>query len=431
MPAAPEYRVAYSGGLDSHVLLHLLATAKTELSGKLLAVHVNHHIQQPANDWAEHCRQVCEQLGIPFLLLDVDGKARAGKSPEAVARAARYAALKNQLPAQTVVLTAQHQNDQAETLLLQLFRGAGPKGLAAMPRCIGFAAGWLLRPFLDIPRHELLDYAQQHGLNWIEDPSNADTRYDRNLLRQDIMPRLQSRWPGLTVTLARAAGHQSEQQQLVEVLAQQDRQHCVVQGRRSLSILALQQLSAARQRNVLRYWLSSADFSLPSRVVLERIRTELILGRVDSSPLVSWPGVEIRRFRGHLMAAEPLPHHDPATTLSWESPGLPVRIPSAGGVLSAKSANGAGLAITNDGQNWSIHFRTGGERLQPDGHGNRRTLKNLFQEWGVPEWERARIPLIYVGDTLAAVAGFCVCDGFKAQEDQPGLLLHWSRTEGW
>ena len=194
LPPAPQYHVAFSGGVDSHVLLHLLASQRETLPGSLGAVHVNHHIQQHAGDWEVHCRSVCEELDIPCHFLRVDGKARRGESPEAAARTARYRALADWLPADAVLLTGQHRDDQAETLLLQLLRGAGPRGLAAMPVVTELGNGRLVRPLLALRRADILDYAHQHRLRWVEDPSNADTRYDRNLLRHRVMPLLQQHW---------------------------------------------------------------------------------------------------------------------------------------------------------------------------------------------------------------------------------------------
>ncbi|MGI9321112.1 MAG: tRNA lysidine(34) synthetase TilS, partial [Thiogranum sp.] len=202
LPRAREYWVAFSGGVDSHVLLHLLAEARRQLPGSLAAVHVNHQIQQQSGDWEIHCRSVCEELRVPFHLLRVQGKARAGESPEAAARTARYRALADWLPTDAVLTTAQHRDDQAETLLLQLFRGSGPRGLAAMPENSALGRGRLLRPFLETSRQAIVSYARAHRLRWIEDPSNTDTRYDRNLLRQRIMPELQQQWPGLSKVLA-------------------------------------------------------------------------------------------------------------------------------------------------------------------------------------------------------------------------------------
>ncbi|MEA2081021.1 MAG: tRNA lysidine(34) synthetase TilS, partial [Pseudomonadota bacterium] len=332
LPRAPEYWVAFSGGVDSHVLLQLLARARRQLPGTLAAVHVNHQIQQQSGDWEIHCRSVCEELRIPFHLLRVQGRARTGESPEAAARTARYRALADWLPSNAVLITAQHQDDQAETLLLQLFRGAGPRGLAAMPENTALGHGRLLRPLLEISRKAILSYAREHRLRWIEDPSNTDTRYDRNLLRQRIMPELQQHWPGLSKVLARAAGHQADQVELAQALAALDYRVCWRSDSGCLSVSVLQGLPPARQRNLIRYWLEQAGLPLPSQVLLERIRAEMLSGREDASPLVHWPGSEVRRFRDGLYSMTPLPVHDPSSRYRWDF-REPLNLDQAGGIL--------------------------------------------------------------------------------------------------
>jgi tRNA(Ile)-lysidine synthase len=426
LPHASQYWVAFSGGVDSHVLLQLLADARRQLPGSLAAVHVNHQIQQQSGDWEIHCRSVCEELHVPFHLLRVQGRARAGESPEAAARTARYRALADWLPTDAVLTTAQHLDDQAETLLLQLLRGAGPRGLAAMPENSALGCGRLLRPLLEISRKAIVSYAREHRLRWIEDPSNTDTRYDRNLLRQRIMPELQQHWPGLSKVLARAASHQADQVELAQALAVLDYPACCGSDSACLSVSDVQRLSPARQRNLLRYWLERAGLPLPSRVLLERIRAEMLAGRQDASPLVHWPGAEVRRFRDRLYSMTPLPSHDPARRYRWNF-REPLSLDHAGGILSATAVTGRGLRIDDSAGTMEIGFRQGGETLQPVGRRHRHRLKKLFQEWGVPDWERDRVPLVYSNGVLIAVAGLCVCKGFQSTSEQAGLDLRWSR----
>ena len=429
LPRAPQYWVAFSGGVDSHVLLQLLVESRTQLPGSLAAVHVNHQIQQQSGDWEIHCRSVCEELHIPFHLLRVHGKARAGESPEAAARTARYRALADWLPTHAILITAQHRDDQAETLLLQLLRGAGPRGLAAMPENSALGRGWLLRPFLAISRKAIVGYAREHRLRWIEDPSNTDTRYDRNLLRQRIMPELQQHWPGLSKVLARAATHQADQVELAHALAALDYPACCGSNPACLSVPALHDLSPARQRNLLRYWLEQSGLPLPSRALLERIRTEMLSARQDASPLVHWPGAEVRRFRDGLYSMTPLTPHDPANCYRWDF-RKPLRLDQAGGILSATVVTGGGLRVADGAGAMDIRFRQGGETLQPAGRRHHHRLKKLLQEWGVPDWERDRVPLVYRDGTLIAVAGLCVCEDFQAAKEKAGLDLHWSRMAG-
>lgn len=198
--------VGYSGGLDSHVLLHGLAMHRPYwLTQKLEAIYVDHGLQTASAVWGEHCAEVCRDLNMPFRVLKIDARPVPGESPEAAARRARYAALAAELGFDSALLTAHHRDDQAETLLLQLLRGAGPYGLAAMPAVSRLGQGRLLRPFLEVDRAELLAYAGKHGLRWIEDASNTDTGFDRNYLRHRVLPLLRERWPAVNRTLSRSA----------------------------------------------------------------------------------------------------------------------------------------------------------------------------------------------------------------------------------
>ena len=424
LPEATAYCVAYSGGVDSHVLLYLLASARESLSAPVSAVHVNHQIQSQSGDWAVHCRDVCEELQVPFETLNVDGRARRGESPEAAARTARYRALARWLAPGALLITAQHQDDQAETLLLQLFRGAGPRGLAAMPRITELGQGHLLRPFLEYRQADILAYAREHGLRWVEDPTNTDTRYDRNLLRQNLLPQLREHWPGLTRVLARAAGLQADQAELAGALAELDLDSCGCDGQADqVSIAGLLALSPARQRNVMRHWIELNGFTLPSLEVLKRVEREVLQAREDATPLVHWAGAELRRYRDTLYLMSPLEKPEPGTHLTWD--GItPLEL--AGGILTSEPVTGSGLRI-DQGITLQVRFRQGGETLQPAGRAGHHALKKLLQEWSVPDWERGYIPLIYQNDKLVAVAGRCVCEGHAASPDEQGYRLHWKR----
>lgn len=414
---ASGYWVAYSGGLDSQVLLHALAAGREYLPAPLGAIHVNHNLQPDAPAWAEHCRAVCAALGIPCRVVSVQAQPAPGESPEAAARVARYRALADAVPAGGVLLTAHHQDDQAETLLLQLLRGAGPKGLAAMPA----VATALLRPLLDVDRAALLDYARQHALTWVEDPSNARREYDRNFLRHEIMPRLRTRWPTAAATLARGARHQAEAARLLDELAKID-----LGSDRILSASRLLSLSPPRRANLLRHWLHLHGAPMPSTAVLERIDRDVLHAAADAEPLVCWGDTRLRRYRDGLFLDDVLEQGDPSRCLDWR-PDRPLSLP--GGVLSAVRAQGEGVALRHlSGGNLQVRFRQGGEMLQPVGRREHHSLKHLFQEAGVPPWERARVPLIYRGDDLLAVAGYWVCAEFQAQTDEPGMRFMWSRA---
>jgi tRNA(Ile)-lysidine synthase len=430
LPAAPAYWVAYSGGMDSHVLLDLMQHARERLSGTLGAVHVDHQLHSQSGDWEIHCRAVCRELGVAFHALQVSAHARPGESPEAAARTARYRGLADWLVRDAVLLTAQHLDDQAETLLLQLLRGAGPRGLAAMPARARFGRGWLVRPLLSVPRADIEAYARRQRLRWVEDPSNTDLRYHRNLLRHSLMPELRQHWPGVAGVLARAAAHQADQLELAEALAREDMQGCARRAGRCLSRRALAALSVARQRNLLRHWIAANGLRLPSQAVLERIVSDAVAGRDDAVPLVQWPEGEVRRYRDLLYLMAPLPEPDLQQRWVWDL-RAPLALEAAGGDLSAQPAVGAGLAMPAPDSRIEVGWRQGGEWLQPAGQPHRHALKKLFQQWGVPHWERARTPLLYIDGRLAAVAGLCVAEGYQARPGERAFELHWSRAILW
>jgi len=418
--------IAYSGGLDSHVLLHALvhlrdrfADKNAQLSESLCAVHIHHGLQQQADDWAQHCQHICQQLAIPCHLIKVKVKVSARESLEACAREARYAALSQLLTPDDCVLTAQHADDQAETVLLQLFRGAGVDGLAAMPQKMRLGQGWLLRPLLTYRRAQLQHYAHQHQLQWIEDSSNQDQRFDRNFLRHQIMPRLQQRWPSLTRTLSRAAYHQSQAQYLIEELAAADWHHCSGARRQQLYLPTFTTLSAERQRNLLRFWLKKLQLPQPPTTHIQRILTEVIPAGADRQPLVQWRGGEVRRYRQYLWALPPLPPSPAQQVFTW-SPPQTLTLPL--GQLIAQQVYGQGLVLN---QPLQVRFRQGGEQFYWRGH--QRTVKKILQQLELPPWLRPFLPLIYFADTLVAIPKVGICDNFSAGTEQWGWVIQWQR----
>jgi tRNA(Ile)-lysidine synthase len=427
----PESRhliVGYSGGVDSHVLLHLLATRPEVLGDhSLSAIYVEHGVQPDSVAWGRHCEIVCRRIGVVFRVLRVDARPGPGESPEAAARQARYRSWEGLLGPEDAVLTAHHLDDQAETLLLQLLRGAGPRGLAAMPASAALGRGRLLRPLLEVPRTEILAYARAHDLCWIEDASNADPRFDRNYLRHEILPRLTARWPGAARALARSAGLCAEAAALTEEQGNTDLAALTAHAPSCLSIEALRRLPAARQRNALRCWFRRLTLPVPSAAQLERIQRDAVASPRDRRPHIHWPGGEVRRYRDWLFAMRPLGDHDIDRIWPLRT-DTPAGIPGIGQV-SLEWAPGAGLdsASLND-KRLTVRFRRGGERLRPAGQLHVRSLKKLFQEAGVPPWERSRTPLIYVGDQLAAVPGLWLEAAFAVPPDEIGWQPRWQKT---
>jgi len=418
--------VAYSGGMDSHVLLHALASLRGKLQCAVGAIHINHGLHGEAGEWETHCRGVCAGLNVPYVSRQVDARPAAGESPEAAAREARYQALAAWLPGNHCLLTAQHQDDQAETLLLQLLRGAGVRGLAAMPARTVFGSGDLLRPLLQYTRSELKDYADGHQLQWIDDPSNADTSLDRNFLRHQVMPVLQQRWPSLAASLSRSAAHCAEASRLMELLGESDLAGIVEGQDRTIALERLSLLPAERQHNALRHWIRSLCHAVPSAAVFSRIVNDVLPSRPDAEPCVRWGHYEVRRYRNRLYLLPQLPASDARQVREWEI-SSPLSLPEAGGVLSVLHKPGQGIsAAALQTAAVRVRYRQGGESCRPAGRQHTHSLKKLFQEQGIPPWERPRIPLIYLDDKLAAVAGLWVCEPFQALAAEPGLEICWT-----
>lgn len=402
--------LAYSGGVDSRVLLHLLS----QLDLPVRAVYVDHGLHAVSKQWAEHCQQICAQLNIPFTSITVDATAQRGESPEAAARRARYQALATLVEANDCVLTAQHADDQAETFLLQLMRGAGAAGLSAMPFAQVFHHGWLLRPLLDIPQQDILNIARSENLFWVDDPSNVDERFDRNYLRQTIFPALTKRWPQTAQIMTRAAQQQAENQMLLEALAVQDLG--LAKMTTVLPVEKLVQLDEPRQRNALRYWLEQNQLRMPSRAVMQQILSQLLHRRDDAEACVRWDDVALYCYRKQLHLQKTV-KHDAAQVLSWNG-RQPLVIASLKQQLMFEKTINTGLLPEISGQALQVRFRQGGEKIKPAGQPHTHTLKNLFQQQGVPPWLRDRIPLVYLNDELIAVCGYWIADAYAVNSGE-------------
>lgn len=438
LTARREIFVAYSGGVDSHVLLVSLLNAAASNSNlqvnpslSITAVHINHGIHPDADQWEEHCRATCTTLQVPLIVEKINVTAhirrhvaakKKHQGMEAVARKLRYQALRAIVPCAAALLTAHHAADQAETLLLQLLRGAGPKGLAAIPE-----RSWLrrddgggielLRPLLSFSRAVLLQYANEQQLNWIEDRSNLDISINRNYLRQQVIPVLQQRWPALLQTCGRVAVNCHETQHLAEELAASDYALMKVDkgantNNRTLAIAKLLDLDVLRQRNVLRYFLQQLYLPLPSRVKLEEIQRTVLHCTDDAVACVKWIEAEVRRYQGELYAMRPLPPHDASAIVVWNDLTKPLQLPREvlGGVVLRLPQE---LLQSQPQFQYTVRFRQGGERCRIKGRKHSSELKKLMQEWGIPPWQRDRIPLLYRGDTIVMVIGYCVCEGLE------------------
>jgi len=397
-----RFYVAYSGGLDSTVLLHAMHEAKYPIH----AVHVNHHLQQDSDTWQQHCEDFCISLSVPITVQHVQLTKQPQESLEASARVARYELLEEMLGANSAIVTAHHQDDLAETILLQLLRGAGPAGLAAMPECKKFSTGIHLRPLLAYSRTELQAYASSHGLWWVEDPSNELNDFDRNYLRNEIMPKLLERWPATQKTLSRSAKLQADALKCLNDLAEIDIQTARTNQDQKLDVIPLQRLSCERLSNVLRFWIRSNDLRVPSKKVLQQIISDIVLKeKIKTSPIQSWKDGEIRRFRDQLYLMQPLKPHDASQVHRWKI-DQPLFLESLDRTLLPKELKDTNVAIPEGVNELIVRFREGGEHLKPFGNKQHRSLKNLLQEADIPPWERTRIPLLFHNGQLISVLGY-------------------------
>ncbi|MDO9617614.1 MAG: tRNA lysidine(34) synthetase TilS [Pseudomonas sp.] len=411
---ASGWRVALSGGLDSTVLLHLLARlAQREALPPLSAIHIHHGLQAAADAWPAHCRELCAALSVPLQVEYV--QVAPGASLERAAREARYAAFAARLGVGEVLLTAQHRDDQAETLLFRLLRGAGVQGLSAMPVSRALGAGQLVRPLLNCSRDELLAYAREHTLAWVEDPSNADERFSRNYLRRQVMPALLSRWPQASTNMARSAAHLGEAAQLLDELAQQDMAAAQVSAEfawlplPSLALPTLRDLSEPRQRNALRYWLRPLTAMPDSEhwAGWQALRD----AAPDAAPVWQLAAGELRRSDERLwwLAGD------------WLRKPAPFSVVVQGNQPLALPANGH---VRIDGQlpagNWQLSYRQGGDQLLLPGRGH-RDLKRLFNELRVPAFVRDRLPLLRLDNQVVAIANLPGVQGAADGRWQ----LHW------
>ena len=412
--SAPGWCVALSGGLDSTVLLHLLANlARREALPPLSAIHIHHGLQTAADAWPAHCRELCAALSVPLQVEHV--QVAPGASLEQAAREARYAAFAARLGVDEVLLTAQHRDDQAETLLFRLLRGAGVQGLSAMPASRPLGTGQLVRPLLNCSRDELLAYAREHGLAWVEDPSNTDERFSRNYLRRQVMPALLRRWPQASANMARSAAHLGEAGQLLDELAQQDVAAAEVPGEfawlglPSLALPALRGLSEPRQRNALRYWLRPLTAMPGSEhwVGWQALRD----AAVDAAPIWKLAAGELRRSDERLwwLAGD------------WLHAPVPVHTEVQGNQQLVLPGNGQ---VRIDGilpvGNWQLGYRRGGEQIFLPGRGH-RDLKRLFNELRVPTFVRDRLPLLRLDNQVVAIANLAGVQGAVDGSWQ----LHW------
>ncbi|WP_334178178.1 tRNA lysidine(34) synthetase TilS [Pseudoxanthomonas sp.] len=418
-PLAGRVWVAFSGGLDSTVLLHRLAQDPAVRRQGLRAIHVHHGLHADADAWAAHCEAQCVSRGVPMQVHRVRVDAAHGEGVEAAARHARHAVFMQAMQAGDIIALAHHRDDQAETFLLRALRASGPEGLAAMRPWRAFGAGWLWRPLLDMPRSALEAYARAASLSWIEDPSNASTAFDRNFLRHEVLPLLRARWPHADAAFARSAALNAD---AAGLLARQDREllaRAATADPAALQVGALRDACVASRARALRHWIDSLSLPpLPAEGVA-RIDAHLLDARADAHAEFAWHGAIVRRWRGLLHAERQRPALPDGWQADWDGTA-PLALPD-GGIVSLEE-QGAPFEVP-----LRLTARRGGERIALPGRAHRHALKDVLQSLGIPPWERRQLPLLWRGDALWAAGDLVLSAECDAWLRARGARLRWQR----
>ncbi|NOU01863.1 MAG: tRNA lysidine(34) synthetase TilS [Gallionella sp.] len=475
LPVHSRILIGLSGGVDSVVLLHLLNQFAPKFSWQLSALHVHHGISPNADAWVKFCMELCANYAIPLVIEHVDIAPLREHGIEAAARKLRHAAFAKQ-PCDVVVL-AHHADDQSETLLLQLLRGAGVRGASAMPQFSGFnrnsvefrpvradgttshstksannadqVAGYELveancdlatshpstgsgrtdsvkstvRPLLHCSRHEILNYAAEHRLQWMEDESNADDSYPRNSLRHRVLPLLGEKFPAYRDTLARSAQHFAEANSLLDELAQQDAVQAI--AGETMAVTALQSLTPPRAKNLLRYFLHRLGATMPQAVQIDEMLQQLCNARDDAAVCISFGDWQVRRYQGKVYVLCALGEFDKHIVMSWHGEAQLIW-PALNTSLQFKHTQGVGISLGKlQHASVTLRLRQGGETLRPHPKAATRTLKNLLQEHHIPPWQRDRLPLLYCGEELVCVVGVAIAAAYQAAGDEAGISVNF------
>ncbi len=410
-----QLAVAFSGGVDSSALLHALSQLPAARAMGLRALHVDHGLHEESPSWARHCIAMCTSWQVPVQILHVDVARDSGLGIEAAARDARYAALAHAMQPGEWLATAQHQDDQAETLLLRLLRGSGTAALGAMRSTRALGTGTLWRPLLSITRADLRRYADARALRWIEDSANANPQFDRSWLRSEVMPLLTSRWPHANSAISQSAALLADDGDLIAMQAECALSLCINRTDFTLQTLALLNLGAALRAHVIRRWLGEAGAEPIPRHLLATIESTLLGEPTDTVAEVRYGRVIIRRFRDRLYVEPAVPALDREWSAEWDGQQA-LTLPDGGELTIVPIWTGGPLQVS---------YRQGGERIRLPGRSHRHSVKNLLQESGIPPWQRSRLPLVWQGDELLAIADLVVSARFVELHATTGERIQW------
>jgi tRNA(Ile)-lysidine synthase len=437
--------IAYSGGVDSQVLLHSIAQLKSnqQISNEILVCHVNHGLSDNALHWQNFAKQECHKLSLKLVVQKVNINVQPQQSLEAIARDLRYNALKALSERPAIILTGHHSDDQSETFLLALKRGGGLKGLSSMLQVSPLGKHFLVRPLLNISREQIQQYALANQLTWVEDESNKDINFDRNFIRQEVMPLLKERWPSISNTINRSASHCLAGQELLDELADQDLSMTKTNDS-GLSLEGLMHLSQARFNNLIRYFLAQHHCLMPSTEQLAQVRLQLRACK-DKTPMIKVADHYLRRFKNTLYLTR---GHDDIS--QWQEKidlserNLRLSLPdnlaeivfSHPAIQTIKVEKNEkvdeigwhhSICLPNKEQNVTVRFSHENPICLPDYRQHSRRVKKVLQELTIPPWQRKRIPFLYYDDELVAAIGYFVCQAYLAQDSQPSILISWCR----
>tara|TARA_B100001123_G_scaffold90903_5_gene104578 strand:+ start:4476 stop:5837 length:1362 start_codon:yes stop_codon:yes gene_type:complete len=427
--------VALSGGVDSVSLLYKLCELRTHYDLSIAALHVDHQIQPESEQWTKHCQAQCDELKVPLKTIKLNVQ-KSGHGQEAAARKARYDWFHSQITPADVLVIAHHMEDQIETVLLRLFRGSGLLGLGAMQEIRQFGFGWMARPLLGVPKEDIIAYARRKDLRYIEDPSNFDLHIDRNFVRHEVLPLIRLRWPSVDQTIFRSSSHLKTIQSSLDKAVQADLKMFLCLSKPTLlgdygciRIGDLIKLDQTRIVDVLRYWIRCEGLTLPSSGKMNELMRQIFgngtIGRVG----VRWKEAEFRAYRGFLYLLPVQPKLCNPATQHWQGVDA-LSIKEVGVALSVHRRRGSGIRasfIKNSSfiLDWQHRTRV----IRPSRSHHSRTIKNLFQESGIPSWERCRLPYVYLGDDLVCIPGLAVENAYAASGAEIGLEISISGTQ--
>ena len=416
--------IAYSGGIDSSVLLNIMCANKEHLKQSIEVIHVNHGLHEKSSNWEDFCKKECEKYKVTFKSIKIQEDCPKENSVEAWARNMRYKLISKHVKKNDILITAHHKDDQVETFFLQLLRGSGVHGLASMPVIKEFKNGFHVRPFLSFQRNEITKYAKENNISWIDDETNLDINYQRNFLRHNVLPTIDANWLSYRESILRVISHQADSMKIHNEIAQLDMEKISCNDTSNLHVGLIKELSEERKKNLIFFWLKNLNLETPSSKHMKQIISALINSDQQKSPCVNWGNTEVRRYKKFLYASNIVDNHESDIEITWDI-NSPLMI--EGETLTTIESQGKGLSkeCIKDA-NIIIRYRHGGEKIYTNSLSQSKSIKQLFQERSVLPWLRNKIPLIYINDELAVVPGFCVGRKFSADKNESSLDILWS-----